>query len=89
MQRRLEWKFFYLVTDQFHIVRHTGLEGSFVQRIYNLHSSELKYMADNFYTLPPSYLPCDPVDGCDTCYLKYSHKTIINPIKKSFEYFSV
>ena len=33
------------------------------------------------YALPPSPLPFDPVDGCDTRHLNHSHQPVINPLK--------
>ena len=42
-------------------------------------------MVEDVYALPPSLLPCDPVDGCDTRYLNHSHQPVINPSKNPLD----
>ena len=44
-------------------------------------------MVEGFYVLPLPLLPCDPVNKCDTRYLKHSYKPIINPLKNPLNIF--
>ena len=71
----------YQDTEPFWSVHHIDHESYFVQRLSSPHSSKIKYIAENVYTLPPSILSCESVDGCDTRYLNYSHQLVISPLK--------
>ena len=35
-------------------------------------------MAEDLHPLPPSLLPCDPIDGADIICLNQSHPTIVH-----------
>ena len=39
-------------------------------------------MSSDFYILPPSLKPCEPVDSSDTCYLNQSYAPIGNLLKQ-------
>ena len=42
-------------------------------------------MTKDLYTLLPSFLSCESVDGFDTWHLNHSHKLVINQFKKTFK----
>lgn len=73
------------ISEPFRIVFHTGHRSYFVQRLSNPRSYKINCMAENLYTLPPSLLPWDLVDGCDSRYLKKFRQPVTNPLKKSLD----
>ena len=74
-------KLSYQVTGSVCIVYHTGRVCYCVKRLSNPRSSKMKYMVEDLYTLSPSILPCEQIDGRDTRYLNHSRQPTINPFK--------
>ena len=73
-------KLSYVVRGPFQIKRGSGWGGYIVRKLTKPDSSELKFMSEDVYTLPPSLKPCEPVDGLDTRYLNQTHAPIVNPL---------
>ena len=44
-------------------------------------STELRFISEDLYILPPSLKPCEPIDSSDTRYLNQSHTIVVNPLK--------
>ena len=74
-------KLCYQVRGPFTIVKPTGTGGYIVTKFGKPDGPQLKYMAEELYALPPTLLPCDPVDGSDIRYLNHSHPSVPNPLK--------
>ena len=62
-------KLCYAVRGPYQIIRTTGHGSYFVRKLHRPHSPELKFMAYDLYSLPPSLKLCEPVNTTDTRYM--------------------
>ena len=77
-------KLSYSVRGPYQILRNKGLGSYFVRKLNKPDSPELKSMAHDLYTLPPSLKPRKPIDSTDTRYLNHIHASLVNSLKKGF-----
>ena len=70
-------KLSYSVRGSYQILRY------FVRKLNKYDSPDLKFMAHILYPLPPSLIPCDPIDSTDTRYLNQTYAPLVNPLKKA------
>ena len=75
-------KLTYQVSGPFLITRATGHGSYYARKLKDKNSTEQKFMAEGLYPLPPSLLPCDPIDGADVRYINHSHPSITHPFEK-------
>ena len=75
----------YQISGPFVITRATGHGSYFARKLQNKTGTEQKFMAEDLYLLPPTLLPCEPIDGADIRYLNYSHPTITHPFAKDLD----
>ena len=75
-------KLTYQVSGPFVITKATGHGSYYARKLKDKNSAEQKFMAEDLYPLPPSLLPCDPIDGADVRYLNHSHPSITHPFEK-------
>ena len=76
-------KLCYAVRGPYQIIPTTSHGSYFVRKLYRLDSPELKFMVYDFYPLPLSLKPCEPIDTTDTRYLNQSHTPITNRLMKA------
>ena len=70
-------KLSYSVRGSYQILRY------FVRKLNKYDSPNLKFMAHILYPLPPSLIPCEPIDSTDTRYLNQTYAPLVNPLKKA------
>ena len=71
----------YVVQGLFQIVRGTRRGSYIVRKMNKPDSTELRFMSEDLYILPPSLKPCEPIDSSDNRYLNQSHALVVNPLK--------
>ena len=75
-------KLTYQVSGPFRVTRSTGHGSYYARKLKNKNSVEHTFMAEDLYPLPPSLLPCNPIDEADIRYLNNSHPLITHPFEK-------
>ena len=76
-------KLSYSVRGPFQIICTTVLGSSFVWKLNKLGSLELKFMAHDLCSLPPSLKPCELIDSIDTRDLHQNHTPLVNTLKRA------
>ena len=72
---------YYVARDPYQIL-HNISHGSYcVKKLHKTDSLNLKSMVYDFYPLPPSLKPCEPVNITDTRYLNQSRASVNNLFK--------
>ena len=67
----------------YQIVHHTGFGSYYVRKLHKPDSPELKFVAYDLYSLPPSLKPYEPVDTTDIRYLNQTDSPLANPLKRA------